>query len=224
MARTLIQVEPGLASRATDLKCSWCSRPAADRELLCECGGPLIQQYRSGAWTDADSSRLRRAAPGVWRYLPWLPVRDPRNIVTLGEGATPLVSFGRVADELGLVALEIKDEGRNPTGTFKARGASVAVSRLVELGYRKLAMPTVGSGGSAWAAYAARAGIEIMVGYPSTPAVPAIGPLEAKAYGAKVSFEDGNTETAFLSFKSRASAREAIYVGAFREPYRLEGE
>ena len=224
MARTLIQVEPGLASRATDLKCSWCSRPAADRELLCECGGPLIQQYRSGAWTDADSSRLRRAAPGVWRYLPWLPVRDPRNIVTLGEGATPLVSFGRVADELGLVALEIKDEGRNPTGTFKARGASVTVSRLVELGYRKLAMPTVGSGGSAWAAYAARAGIEIMVGYPSTPAVPVIGPLEAKAYGAKVSFEDGNTETAFLAFKAHASAREAIYVGAFREPYRLEGE
>lgn len=211
-------------SLADALRCVRCGTvvPAEQpRTLMCGCGGPLAQHYLA---KPVDADRLREQPLGVWRYAPWLPVRDPAEVVTLGEGGTPLIEFGRTAAQLGLGALLVKDEGRNPTGTFKVRGASVAVSRLRELGYQALAMPTVGSGGSAWSAYAARAGMDIMVGFPSTPAVPAIGPLETAAYGATVSTHDGATGAAFVDFAARARAVGAAYVGAFREPYRLEGE
>jgi len=212
------------ATLADVLQCARCDTVAPHDQLsvlVCHCGGPLVQHYRAAT---IDSSDLRKRPFGVWRYLPLLPIRDPARIVTLGEGATPLVDFAKSARELGLAQLLVKDEGRNPTGTFKVRGASVAISRLGELGYKVIAMPTVGSGGSAWSAYAARADIEILVGFPSSPPVPAIGPLEAAAYGAQVSIHEGGTGAAFTDFEARARAAGAAYVGAFREPYRLEGE
>lgn len=171
-----------------------------------------------------EVKRLGTLPFGVWRYRRWLPVVEARNIVTMAEGGTPLIEVPRLARRLGMKRLFVKDEGRNPTGNFKARGASVAVSRFRELGFRTLAMPTVGSGGSAWSAYAARAGIDILVGFPSVPPVPDIGPIEARFYGARVSFHPGPTHTAFLEFRRKADEADAAYVGAFVEPYRLEGE
>src|ERR1041384_2055839 len=147
-------ITSSVRSLATDLVCPRCSRRFAGadaRELTCVCGGPLFQEYATKKWSEPDAGALRDEAFGTWRYKRFLPVRDSRHIVTLGEGGTPLVNLDRSAEELGLGGLQVKDEGQNPTGTFKVRGASVAISRLLELGYRSIAMPTVGSGGSAWA-------------------------------------------------------------------------
>ena len=102
---------------------------------------------------------LATRPPDLWRYHELLPVRSADNVVTLGEGMTPLLPLPRYGRELGVDRLLMKDEGLIPTGTFKARGAAVGVSRADEVGVRKIAMPTNGNAGAAWAAYAARAGM-----------------------------------------------------------------
>jgi len=138
------------------------------------------------------------------------------------EGLTPVIPLAETSRRLG-IRLYVKDEGRNPTGSFKARGASVGVTRLRELGWTSLAMPTVGSGGSAWAAYAARAGLRMRVGLPVTPMPPRIGLIEPPIYGAETTQHSGRTEDAFAGFRASLSEDDA-FVGGLREPYRLEGE
>jgi threonine synthase len=160
----------------------------------------------------------------MWRYRELLPVIDAKNICSLGEGGTPIVELRATAESLDTPKLFLKDEGRNPTGSFKARGASVAVSRLAELGFVHLAMPTVGSGGSAWSAYAARAGLEMTVGLPERGNLPVIGLMEPDAYGARVVRCPGHIAEAFKTFRSYATTEGLSVVGAFLEPYRLEGE
>lgn len=214
---------------ATGLRChrcanTWSTLPGVSRPpLMCTCGGALLQEYDLSPISAEERDGLASRPFNLWRYQRWLPVADEAHIVTLGEGGTPLVPLRKLGPAIGLSDVWIKDEGRNPTGTFKARGASVAVSRLVELGYRKLAMPTVGSGGSAWSAYASRAGIQILVGLPDQD-LPVLGSLESAAYGAQVRRVPGRLAEAFPRFKQESIDQGATPVGAFQEPYRLEGE
>jgi threonine synthase len=191
---------------------------------MCQCGGPLLQTYDLGRLSRADRKALQTRPSGLWRYRELLPVVDDANICTLAEGGTPILRLNRTGESIGVRNLFIKDEGRNPTGTFKARGATVGVSRLAELGLRTLAMPTVGSGGSAWSAYGARAGIKVLVGLPSEGDLPVVGALEAKAYAADVTELPGHIAEAFAAFRAYAPTQGASVVGAFLEPYRLEGE
>lgn len=123
-------------------------------------GAPLLARYDLDRARDTVArSDLATREPTLWRYHEVLPVRSPEHIVSLGEGMTPLLPLPRYGTSIGLPRLLMKDESLVPTGTFKARGAAVGVSRARELGVRSVAMPTNGNAGSAWSAYAARAGM-----------------------------------------------------------------
>src|SRR5262249_46837539 len=148
--------------KATQLECSLChqTREPGAPANLCECGGPLLVRY--------DLNTLRHRWPrrsvangtaSMWRYAPILPAADS-NIVSLGEGWTPLIRTCRLGAALGADALWVKDEGLNPTASFKARGLSCAISMCRELGISKVAIPSAGNAASALAAYAAAAGME----------------------------------------------------------------
>lgn len=215
-------------SLANGLSCFRCGRLYPQSEargrMTCACGGPLLQQYDVKRLTKSDRDTLRDRPWSLWRYRELLPIEDERNICSMNEGGTPIVPIPATSQHIGCRDLWVKDEGRNPTGSFKARGASVGISRLRELGEISVAMPTVGSGGSAWSAYAARAGIEMIVGLPSNGDLPAIGFLEPPAYGAKVVKCPGHIAEAFKAFRAHEEARGITVAGAFLEPYRLEGE
>ena len=167
-----------MPSTLTHLECSICGeRHDADRvQTVCTaCGRALFARY------DLDEARrtFTREALGtrewsMWRYQELMPVRDPASVVTLGEGMTPLLPTPRLGEAVGLSRLWVKDEGQNPTGTFKARGMAAAVSRAVELGATELATPTAGNAGSALAAYAARAGVIAHVAMPKDAPQPAL--------------------------------------------------
>src|SRR5262249_31153819 len=151
-----------------------------------------------------------------------LPVRDPHYQITLGEGETPLIPAPRLGARLGLDKLFIKDEGVNPTGSFKARGMAVAVSRAMELGAKALVAPTAGNAGGAMAAYAAYAGLEAHVFMPQD--APLLNQIEAQLYGAQLILVNGLIHDA-----ARQAAAEAAKYGWFdvttlKEPYRIEGK
>src|SRR5205823_653784 len=158
---------------------------------------------------------------GLWRYAELLPVADPTDRISLGEGATPLLSLPWLAEELG-VDIWLKDEGLNPTGTFKARGAAVGVSRARTLGARTIALPTAGNAGAAWAAYGARAGIQVIVAMPQD--APPATQQEVQLYGARLHLVDGLISDAG-AWVSEGVSREGWYdASTFKEPYRLEGK
>ena len=142
------------------LECSVCAKRREPGLVhnLCECGGPLLVRYHLDR-VRAEWSRpaLTEAPSTMWRYAPVLPVCDPKSVVSLGEGMTPMVHTARLGDRLGAHDVWVKDEGLNPTGSFKARGLSCAVSMCVELGIRNIAIPSAGNAASALAAYAAAA-------------------------------------------------------------------
>jgi threonine synthase len=158
----------------------------------------------------------------MWRYQPVLPVRKPESIVTLGEGFTPLVQAKRLGDRLGVTNLWIKDEGLNPTGSFKARGLSCAVSVAVELGIPKLAIPSAGNAASALAAYAAAAGLEAHIFMPSD--VPQSNYIECKSFGAKVTLIDGLISDCARAVSELQPAEGWFDVSTLKEPYRIEGK
>src|SRR5206468_2003158 len=134
------------------------------QNVCTSCGKVLFARYDlRGVRRALDRDSLGDREPTLWRYHELLPVRDMASVVTLGEGFTPLLRAPRLGQALGLPRLLIKDEGLNPTGSFKARGMAVAVSRARELGLRRLAAPSAGNAGAALAAYAARAGLESLV-------------------------------------------------------------
>src|SRR5919202_2890869 len=140
---------------------------------LCDCGSPLLARYDLEALAAARTfDDMSARPPTLWRYHELLPVRAPEHVVSLGEGMTPLVALDRLGARLGVKRLLMKDEGLTPTGTFKARGAAVGVSRAAELGVTGVAMPTNGNAGAAWAAYAARAGMNCLIAMPvAAPAI-----------------------------------------------------
>ncbi|HEX9412937.1 MAG TPA: pyridoxal-phosphate dependent enzyme, partial [Ktedonobacterales bacterium] len=151
-----------MPSLLTHLECTRCGRTydADALQTLCpEDGGVLYARYDlARGRRELDRDAIAARAPGLWQIPELLPVRDPAHIVTLGEGGTPLLPAPRLGARFGFPHLSIKEEGLNPTGSFKARGLAVAVARAKELGARALTIPTAGNAGAALAAYGARAG------------------------------------------------------------------
>lgn len=215
-----------MASLLTHLECTRCGRTydADVLQTLCpEDGGVLYARYdleRGRREVDRDAVAAR--SPGMWRIPELMPVRDPANIVSLGEGGTPLLAVPRLGARLGFSHLLIKDEGLNPTGSFKARGLSAAVSRARELGVRAFTIPTAGNAGSALAAYGARAGIPVDVFMPAD--TPALFQKEARAYGARVRLVDGLIDRAGTLARAHAAETGAFDVSTLKEPYRCEGK
>ncbi|MCO1597984.1 threonine synthase [Micromonospora sp. RHAY321] len=211
----------------THLDCPRCGREYAADEVqnLCECGSPLLAQYDLPAVAKAVTPERFPLRPAdLWRYRELLPVADPRHITTLGEGWTPLLRAPAYGAEIGIADLMVKDEGLIPTGSFKARGAAVGVSRARELGVERIAMPTNGNAGSAWATYAARAGMGATIVMPL--GAPVICRNECVAAGADLRLVDGlisdaGRRVAELVAESGGTVFDA---GTLREPYRLEGK
>ena len=205
-------------SALSHLECPRCGATHdADQIIgLCPCGSPVLARYGVPAVDKAD---LASRAPDLWRYHELLPVRSPSNVVTLGEGMTPLLPMTRYGASIGVERLLMKDEGLIPTGTFKARGAAVGVSRAYEVGVRKIAMPTNGNAGSAWAAYAARAGMEALIAMPI--AAPEICRREVTAVGARLQLIDGLIGDAAAYVRSQSGYFDA---STLKEPYRIEGK
>lgn len=210
--------------KATHLECSLCGKrrePNAPANL-CECGGPLLVRYD----LDVIRHRWRRreVASGpasMWRYAPVLPPA-PEYIVSLGEGWTPLIRTRRLGARIGAENLWVKDEGLNPTASFKARGLSCAISMCKELGIERVAIPSAGNAASALAAYAAAAGLEAHIFMPQD--VPQSNYLECKAYGANVTLVDGLISDCGRIVAERGPAEGWFDVSTLKEPYRIEGK
>lgn len=214
-------------SYLTHLECPRCSRQhdADVLQNLCGCGSPLLARYDLAAVKSKLAPGDLTGRPAcLWRYHELLPVRDEQHVVSLGEGMTPLVPLPRLGESMGLPGLLMKDEGLIPTGTFKARGASVGVSRAAELGVRKIAMPTNGNAGAAWATYAARAGLGSLIVMPED--APSITRAECAVAGAELFLVRGLIGDAGQMVGQAVAAAGGRYFEAstLKEPYRLEGK
>ena len=207
------------------LECARCRRTYEPGRAynLCQCGGPLLCRY------DLDKARqgwsrewLSHAPNTMWRYTPVLPVSKPAALVSLGEGMTPLAPAQRFGAGLGLEDLWIKNEGLNPTGSFKARGLSCAVSMAVELGITVAAVASTGNAASALAAYAAAAGIKAKVFLPRDVSQASF--VECKSLGAEVTLVDGLIGDCARLVAEGVAANGWFDMGALKEPYRVEGK
>lgn len=209
----------------THLECSLCNRnyEAGKPWNLCECGGPLLVRYdlaqMKATWS-RDS--VAQGPNSMWRYAPALPVANPDHIISLGEGMTPVLRAPRTGKRIGANHLLIKDEGLNPTGSFKARGLSCAVSMCVELGLQRLAIPSAGNAASALACYAAAAGLEANIFMPQD--VPQSNFIECKAYGANVTLVNGLISDCGRIVAERKAKEGWFEVSTLKEPYRIEGK
>lgn len=213
-------------SYLTDLECPECGKKfSADRvQTICkDCNSPIFANYDLETLRDnLTKQEIRQRPRGIWRWAELLPVREERYRITLGEGDTPLLRLPRLGDRLGLSNLYVKDEGFNPTGTFKARGLLMAVARAVELGEDEFVIPTAGNAGSALAAYAARAGKKAHVFMPAD--APRVTMEEVKAYGGELILVDGLIDEAGRQAKKRVEEYGWCDVSTFKEPYRPEGK
>jgi len=215
-----------LTSFATHLECSRCQEdfPVDQIQQVCKSdGGPLLVRYDLGRVRGSvTKDALRERPETLWRYRELLPYEDPDNVVTLGELNTPLLDTPSLGEELGIPRLRVKDEGLLPTGTFKARGAAVGMTRAAELGVETLALPSAGNAGSAWAAYGARAGIRVIVVMPDR--TPKVILREASAYGGEVYTVAGSIADAGAVVKRICTDRGWYDASTLREPYRIEGK
>jgi threonine synthase len=192
---------------------------------VCSCGSPLLARYDLAAVAAAiDPAGVAARPATLWRYRELLPVRDQARVVSLGEGCTPLFAAARYGAAVGVPRLLVKDEGALPTGSFKARGATVGVSRAAELGVRHVAMPSNGNAGAAWATYAARAGLQATVVMPA--AAPTITRRECLAAGATLHLVDGLISDAGAMIREFVAEQAgAVFdVSTLKEPYRIEGK
>jgi threonine synthase len=209
-----------------NLECSACHREYDARRLhnVCtECGKPLLVRYdlkRIAKFLTRQTLFGRRA--DLWRYRELLPVRREDNIVTLGEGWTPLLHAKSLGQSLGMSELHVKDESLNPTQSFKARGMSVAVSMAKELGARKLAAPSAGNAAGALAAYGARAGIGVYLFMPRD--TPRANIVECEVAGAHVTLIDGLITDCGAEVARRKESEGWFEVSTLKEPYRVEGK
>ena len=220
------QAKVTIMSFLIDLECSDCGRRLTSDELqnLCpDCARPLLARYDTDGAAEALTPEiLAMREPNMWRYREMLPVRDESAIVTLSEGGTPLIHARRLGDRLGMDGLYIKDESVNPTGSFKARGLSMAVSRALELGAESLAIPSAGNAGGALSAYGAKAGIPVYVFMPRDTPRPFI--VECRAHGAAVELVDGLITDCGKLVAARKDAEGWFDVSTLKEPYRVEGK
>ena len=207
------------------LECPKCSVTYGSEQIiqLCECGAPLLVRYDlEKIKENLGKEDLLARKPDLWRYKEFLPVKSEENIICLGEGMTPLLPMRKLGSEVGVPHLYMKDEGIIPTGTFKARGATVGVSRAKELGVEVLAMPTNGNAGAAWAVYCAAAGIKAVIVMPED--APPIPRGECAIAGASLYLVKG-----LISDAGKIVARAVADYGWFdastlKEPYRIEGK
>lgn len=214
-----------MTSFATHLECSRCQEdfPVDQIQQVCNSdGGPLLVRYDLGRLRDSVTKEALRERPEtLWRYRELLPMATEGH-VSLGEAMTPLNPAPCLGAELDIPGLLIKDEGLLPTGTFKARGAAVGVTRALELRVGTLALPTAGNAGAAWAAYGARAAMRVVVVMPET--TPDVIVRETLAYGAEVYLVAGSIADAGAVVR-RACERFGWYdASTLREPYRIEGK
>jgi len=215
-------------SYLSHLECSMCHRQYDGNQLHTTspcCSRPLLAQYDLASIArDVTQDEIARREASMWRYHELLPVREKGNILTLGEGMTPLLAASRLAPFKmeKEVRLFIKDEGQNPTGSFKARGMAVAVSRAAELGVRGLATPTAGNAGAAMAAYAARGGLPAYVVAPKDAPESCI--KQTRLYGVEVALIPGLISDAGRLAADVARQRGWFNVATLQEPYRVEGK
>jgi len=210
----------------TNLECSFCHREYEARRLhnVCiDCGKPLFVRYdlkRIGAFLTRQALYARRS--DLWRYRELLPVRREANIVTLGEGWTPLHHAKNLGVALGLTELYVKDESLNPTQSFKARGMSVAVSMAKELGVKKIAAPSAGNAAGALAAYCAQGGLQAFLFMPRD--TPRANLIECEVTGAHVTLVDGLITDCGAEIGRRKEEEGWFDVSTLKEPYRVEGK
>jgi threonine synthase len=208
------------------LECTACHATYGAGELhtLCPaCSKVLYARYDlDAARRDLDRGAFAGRPGGMWRWFELMPVLDEANVVTLGEGATPLLPAEALQRQAGARRIWIKEEGLNPTGSFKARGLSAAVSKARELGVRRIAIPSAGNAGSALAAYGARAGMETYVFVPDD--TPRTIVDEAAAYGAHVILVRGLINDAGRIVRENTASQGWFDVSTLREPYRAEGK
>ena len=215
-----------MKSYLTHLECTYCGieLSADEPHRTCpDCGKVLYPRYDlQSASAALKREDLKDRPPNMWRYFEVMPVLDEANVVTLGEGFTPIFKTNRLATDTGCSSLFIKDEGLNPTASFKARGLGAAVSKAKELGITRLTMPSAGNAAGAMTAYAAKAGMEAYVFMPKD--APEANRVEVEVSGANLELVDG-----FITDAGRISAQRAEELGLFdvstlREPYRVEGK
>jgi len=213
------------SSLLINLKCPECGtlHNAAVVNTVCineSCKSTLFAQYNLS--TGINKSVLQSRPATMWRYKEFLPVIDEKNIVTLGEGFTPIIPVENLKSFIGDNEVFWKDESGNPTGSFKARGISAAISKAKELGIEAIATPTAGNAGGALSAYAARAGIKAVVYMPKL--TPQIFKDECHLYGAKLVEIDGNISDCGRLVNEHALINNWFQVSTLKEPYRLEGK
>ena len=208
------------------LVCAECNKThnASSIQNVCSdpaCLGSLLAQYKFSEST-VTKEDLKSRPFTMWRYQEFLPVLRPENIVTLDEGGTPLLKADQLGSAFGFPDLYIKDEGGNPTGSFKARGMSAAISKAKELGIKKVAIPTAGNAGVALAAYGAKAGLEVLVYMPIE--TPEQHKQECRYYGAKVVEVAGNIGDCGKLVAELCQKEGYFNISTLKEPYRLEGK
>jgi threonine synthase len=211
-------------SALSHLECSRCGKRFERGQVLnlCDCGGPLLVRYDLESLRRSWSrDQVAQGPNNMWRYAPVLPPRA-ESIVSLGEGMTPLIRTRRLGRRVGSDDLWVKDEGLNPTGSFKARGLSCAISMAVELGIKKVAIPSAGNAASALAAYAAAAGIEAHIFMPRD--VPQSNYIECKAFGSHVTLVDGLISDCAKIVNDGRATEGWFDVSTLKEPYRIEGK
>jgi len=206
------------------LECSNCSARRGSEGLptVCEaCGLPWLVRYPQRSPTVFDRAEIRRGH-GMWRFRPFLPLMPGEEPVTLGEGDTPLLPVRRTGGRLGLADLWVKDEGANPTGSFKARGLGAAVTRAVAAGAESFVLPTAGNAGVAASAYGARAGVPVRVYAPRT--TPHTILSQILAYGGDLVMLEGHIGDCGKASRAYAAETGAVDLSTLREPYRIEGK
>jgi threonine synthase len=213
-------------SALSHLDCPRCGigHDADQVQGTCSCGSPLLARYDLRQVASQASPRdIAGRPPDLWRYHELLPVRAAARVVSLGEGMTPLLPMPKIGRALAVPNLLMKDEGLLPTGTFKARGAAVGVSRAAELGVTAVALPTNGNAGAAWSAYAARAGVRSLIVMPV--AAPPITRAECAAAGAELYLVEGGIGDAGRLVADVLPRRPGCQNAAtLKEPYRIEGK
>ena len=210
---------------AQEIVCPRCQKRFALSQLLnlCPCGSPLLVRYDlRTARAQFRPSLLSGRIASLWRYREVLPLQHDDNLVSLGEGFTPLLEAKTLAREVGLKRVWIKDEAQNPTGSFKDRGLCLAITMAKELGVKKVAIPSAGNAGGSLSAYAARAGIEAHVFMPRD--TPIANQIEAQQYGAKLTLVDGLINDCGRLIAEKKSTEGWFDLSTLKEPYRVEGK
>ena len=216
----MIQTTQSLISHLSCAKCDTKYRYDQLQTYATCCNQPLVTHYTKGPVPTPED--LAKRETSMWRYAEMLPLLDQRNRVSLGEGMTPIIPLKKLAKEAHLEHLYLKDEGLNPTGSFKARGLSMAISKAKELGVTECVIPTAGNAGGALSAYCAVAGIKATIIMPRK--TPLIFQQECQYYGAKLILVDGLIDECGKLAHQITQDSGAFNVSTLKEPYRLEGK